>query len=172
MFAMLRGVLAVDSRQSTTESFKQPKASSKTFVLRAVKEGHASMLVTKLIDDCNGAQNIAMAPECVSESGTENPPILEPAVHCFMARASASSFHLFLRPKFPPLWRSNKQILTHASIVCFHLLSESEPKHQFGPKDAHVGPLSTSKWAVDPNDVSGLDADAKLTANAGSMVLV
>jgi hypothetical protein len=97
--------------------------------------------------------------------------LLEPSVHRFMSSSSAL-LGLLVDLRNIVIGSSNRFSFTSVAIVGLDFLSMSKRLLQSVSKDLDVGPLAARKWAIDPDNITSLNADSDLIAQSSSPILV
>jgi len=130
------------------------------------------VLQSKLCDDSNCSENIAMVVQVVSVLLFQAFKLLEPAIHSFMAFARIGSLLMGIPLSFQRQWCSDEHAFTIVSIISLHLFTRCKPCKQFAPKNSQIRESTTRKGTINPNNMASSDAHTDLIPDARTVELV
>jgi hypothetical protein len=120
-------------------------------------------------DDCE-AEKMLVFRQLVPKLRAQAFEILEASVDGFMTGAS-----IVLCPSIRqghPVLRDADFFITPVASVGFNLFVWKKPVLESTPENLYVRPFSTRKWAIDPDNVTCLDAGSNLISNPCTIELV
>jgi hypothetical protein len=141
------------------------------FSLILALERMLSVIEGELSTDCHSREHHPVLVSIMSVHGLETVELLEPTVHGFMASSSPLlGFLVNLRNII--IGGSNRSSFAWVAIVGLDFLARSKRLLQSVSKDLEVGPLTTGERAIDPDNITSLNADSDLIAQSSSPELV
>jgi hypothetical protein len=130
-----------------------------------------SIIKGELGADCHSREDHPVLVLIMSVHGLETVELLEPMVHRLMPGSSVL-LGLLVDLRNILIGSSNCSSFTWVAIVGLHFLTRSERLLQSVSKDLEVGPLTTGERAIDPDNITSLNADSDLIAQSSSPELV
>jgi hypothetical protein len=130
-----------------------------------------SIIKGELGADCHSREDHPVLVLIMSVHGLETVELLEPMVHRLMPGSSVL-LGLLVDLRNILIGSSNCSSFTWVAIVSLDFLVRSTHLLQSISKDLEVGPCTTGERAMDPNDISGLNASSNFIVQSSSPELV